>query len=216
MLSNRDVAEALGRYIEYHGPIHGDDCPEDDTCECDWKGLNDGANEAYRRLSAPEPDLDAIRREAFMASWKAAAWHFARAVPTDPTYFADRAEEAYTAWQAPAPRRDTVSNVSAYSPSPELIEATSRAAAFGMVLMPRVDLTAYCRLRDTASDFVAYYSRGGGCSNCGGLPHTDTCFVGRFIVAAGWQSAPASDVPRKSACVLSDVRATEPKETPSE
>jgi hypothetical protein len=35
-----------------------------------------------------------------MASWKAAAWHFARAVPTDPTYFADRADEAYTAWQA--------------------------------------------------------------------------------------------------------------------
>jgi hypothetical protein len=49
---------------------------------------------------APAPDLDAIRREAFMASWKAAAWHFARAVPTDPTYFADRADEAYTAWQA--------------------------------------------------------------------------------------------------------------------
>jgi hypothetical protein len=36
---------------------------------------------------------------------------------------------------------------------------------------------------DVAREFVAYYSRGGGCSNCGGLPHTDTCFVGRFMSA---------------------------------
>ena len=76
--------------------------------------------------------------------------------------------------------------MSASQPSPELIEAEKRAAAFGKVLMDRDALTAYCRLRDTASAFIAYYSRGGGCSNCGGLPHTDTCFVARFSDAAGW------------------------------
>ena len=76
--------------------------------------------------------------------------------------------------------------MSASTPSPELIDAEQRAAAFGKVLMDRDALTAYCRLRDTASAFIAYYSRGGGCSNCGGLPHTDTCFVARFSDAAGW------------------------------
>jgi hypothetical protein len=34
-----------------------------------------------------------------------------------------------------------------------------------------------------AREFIAYYTRGGGCSNCGGSPHSDTCFVGRFIAA---------------------------------
>jgi hypothetical protein len=58
-LTNREVAEDLGRYIEYHGPVHGDGCPEDDTCDCEYKPLNDGANEAYRRLSAPAPDIEA-------------------------------------------------------------------------------------------------------------------------------------------------------------
>jgi hypothetical protein len=97
MLSNRDVADALGRYIEYHGPIHGDDCPEDDTCECECKPLNDGANEAYRRLSAPQPDLDAIRREAFEAGLYAiyadGQWHFRKCQRV-------AADEAYAAWQA--------------------------------------------------------------------------------------------------------------------
>ncbi len=36
------------------------------------------------------------------------------------------------------------------------------------------------RLRDIAADFVMYYTRRGGCSNCGGLPHSTTCFVGLF------------------------------------
>lgn len=36
---------------------------------------------------------------------------------------------------------------------------------------------------DVAYDFARYYVAGGGCSNCGGLPHMDTCFVGRFVVA---------------------------------
>jgi hypothetical protein len=81
--------------------------------------------------------------------------------------------------------------VSVSTPSPELIEAEKRAAVFGKVLMNRDDLTAYCRLRDTVSAFAAYHERrdhpdGAGCSNCGGLPHTETCFVGLFLRAAGW------------------------------
>lgn len=28
-------------------------------------------------------------------------------------------------------------------------------------------------------EFVAYYRKNGGCSHCGGIPHTSTCFVGR-------------------------------------
>jgi len=36
---------------------------------------------------------------------------------------------------------------------------------------------------DVAREFIAYYKRGGGCSNCGGLPHADSCFVGRFEAA---------------------------------
>lgn len=32
-------------------------------------------------------------------------------------------------------------------------------------------------------DFITYYTGRGGCSNCGGTPHTTTCFVGRFIAA---------------------------------
>lgn len=35
-------------------------------------------------------------------------------------------------------------------------------------------------IEDVARRFIAYYSREGGCSNCGGLPHTTTCFVGLF------------------------------------
>lgn len=91
-----------------------------------------------------------------------------------------------------APRPAAVSNASA--PGPQLIEATKHADALGMVLMKRDDLTAYCRLRDTASDFIGYYTGGGGCSNCGGLPHTTTCFVARFNRAAGWPE-PVAGVP---------------------
>lgn len=36
---------------------------------------------------------------------------------------------------------------------------------------------------DVAREFVAYYTHRGGCSNCGGLPHSASCFVGRFLEA---------------------------------
>jgi hypothetical protein len=43
--------------------------------------------------------------------------------------------------------------------------------------------TVTSNVSDVAREFIAYYQRGGGCSNCGGLPHSETCFVGRFIAA---------------------------------
>lgn len=36
-------------------------------------------------------------------------------------------------------------------------------------------------VRKVAQDFVAHYTREGGCSHCGGVRHTTTCFVGRFV-----------------------------------
>jgi len=37
---------------------------------------------------------------------------------------------------------------------------------------------------DVAYDFVRYYVAGTfGCRNCGGVPHSSTCFVGRFVAA---------------------------------
>ena len=43
--------------------------------------------------------------------------------------------------------------------------------------------------REVAYHFVRYYVEGtGGCRNCGGVPHSDTCFVGRFIVAMAHDS----------------------------
>lgn len=50
---------------------------------------------------------------------------------------------------------------------------------------------------EVALEFIAYYSRGGGCSNCGGLPHTDTCFVGRFSAALGRPAFPPNRVQRE-------------------
>ena len=42
---------------------------------------------------------------------------------------------------------------------------------------------------DVAYDFVRYYVAGStGCRNCGGLPHSSECFVGKFIVALALDS----------------------------
>jgi len=46
-----------------------------------------------------------------------------------------------------------------------------------------LDSSALSPAAQVALEFIAYYSRGGGCSNCGGLPHSATCFVGRFVSA---------------------------------
>lgn len=45
-----------------------------------------------------------------------------------------------------------------------------------------------------AEAFIAYYSRGGGCSNCGGLPHSSECFVGRFQAALARVGVPPQEV----------------------
>ncbi len=44
--------KALEAYLVYHGAVHEDECPGDDTCECEWKWMNDGANDSYRLLTA--------------------------------------------------------------------------------------------------------------------------------------------------------------------
>lgn len=38
----------------------------------------------------------------------------------------------------------------------------------------------YPDLEAIARDFIRYYRTPDGCSNCGGLPHSTMCFVGRF------------------------------------
>lgn len=52
--SARELQElkALSAYIEWHGAMHTDDCPCDDTCDCPKKWINDGINALHRRLSA--------------------------------------------------------------------------------------------------------------------------------------------------------------------
>lgn len=52
-MSERETAlKALTEYIEWHGPLHEDDCPCDDTCDCDFRNVNAGVNLAVRLLSA--------------------------------------------------------------------------------------------------------------------------------------------------------------------
>jgi hypothetical protein len=100
-LTDKQVAQGLEGYVVYHGGIHDDDCPGDDTCECEYKPLNDAANEACRRLFAaaqqPQPPDAASQREAFMAGWDAgvpATWmvHDRRGKT--------EADAAYAAWLA--------------------------------------------------------------------------------------------------------------------
>lgn len=44
------------------------------------------------------------------------------------------------------------------------------------------------KVGEVAYDFVRHYTAGGGCSHCGGLPHSTECFVGRMVVALGRDS----------------------------
>lgn len=46
------MAEAVETYAEWCGGVHDDDCPQDDTCECSSKWVNDGVNSACRFLRA--------------------------------------------------------------------------------------------------------------------------------------------------------------------
>lgn len=51
------MAEMLEAYIVHHGPMHDDDCPGDDTCECSAKPVHDGINAAVRYLQAEARSL---------------------------------------------------------------------------------------------------------------------------------------------------------------
>lgn len=42
------LREALAEFVEWHGGAHSGECPEDDTCECIGKYVNDKANAALR------------------------------------------------------------------------------------------------------------------------------------------------------------------------
>jgi hypothetical protein len=47
-----DMVKALQVYIEWVGALHDENCPEDDTCDCSCKPVNDGINAAVRYLEA--------------------------------------------------------------------------------------------------------------------------------------------------------------------
>ena len=42
-LTEADV-EGLRQFIDWHGPLHGAECPADDTCDCLGKPANDAVN----------------------------------------------------------------------------------------------------------------------------------------------------------------------------
>jgi hypothetical protein len=44
------VSKALETYVEWHGALHDDDCPGDDTCSCSTQWVNNGVNEACRLI----------------------------------------------------------------------------------------------------------------------------------------------------------------------
>lgn len=57
------IAKSLEDYVVYHAGIHGDDCPGDDTCDCEYAQMNADVNEACRVLSKPCPECEAQGRE---------------------------------------------------------------------------------------------------------------------------------------------------------
>jgi hypothetical protein len=56
----QSMADAVCKYVEWHGGIHDDGCPQDDTCDCSAKPINDGVNAACRYLA----ELARLRGEA--------------------------------------------------------------------------------------------------------------------------------------------------------
>ena len=43
-----DLLTALKEFIDWHGPAHDNDCPEDDTCDCAGAPINARVNAAIR------------------------------------------------------------------------------------------------------------------------------------------------------------------------
>ena len=69
MTGRAQALEALVEYVAWHGPLHEDDCPCDDTCDCQFKRINAGVNLACRLLldveaPAEGPTLAPTHREA--------------------------------------------------------------------------------------------------------------------------------------------------------
>jgi hypothetical protein len=56
----RDALKAIGphllHYIEWSGPVHAEQCPGDDTCDCLGKEMNDAANALAKLLAPPPPE----------------------------------------------------------------------------------------------------------------------------------------------------------------
>ena len=46
------VSLRLDEYVVWHGALHEDGCPCDDTCDCSGKSINDGVNAACRIIKA--------------------------------------------------------------------------------------------------------------------------------------------------------------------
>ena len=60
------VRKALEHYVAYFGPEHDHGCPGDSTCECDYKPMNDGANDACRAMKQAAADA---RTLAALREW---------------------------------------------------------------------------------------------------------------------------------------------------
>jgi hypothetical protein len=52
-------------------------------------------------------------------------------------------------------------------------------------------------LETVATEFVLHYTQNGGCSHCGGTPHTKGCFVGRTEAALDAKLAGPADAPKE-------------------
>lgn len=52
-------------------------------------------------------------------------------------------------------------------------------------------LHEFCVDHQAAAAFIAHYRKNGGCSHCGGIPHTTTCYVGRMEAALQQSQVPA-------------------------
>lgn len=57
----KEMADAIEKYAQWCGGAHDQGCPEDDTCSCSGKWVNDGVTAAVNYLRA-QPDLIAALR----------------------------------------------------------------------------------------------------------------------------------------------------------
>lgn len=65
-MTPEQMADAVEKYAEWCGGVHDDGCPQDDTCACDGKWINDGITAAvnYLRLDqrSHEQVVNVVRR----------------------------------------------------------------------------------------------------------------------------------------------------------